>query len=713
MQLVNIYQKLVETMPNYRVRHCQLEMASAIDNCFNNATPELENGSNIIMVEAPTGTGKSMAYLLAGIINAKRLGKKLIIATATKALQSQLIDKDIPNLIAHTGMKFNYALAKGRSNYLCPYQLELVLSGGGELDLVANSQKEELKDVRGAFNNKGWDGDLDLLPFAIDYQVKKAITTDKDRCLTTACPYNQEDECKCPFYLNRAKLKYSEVIIANHSLLLADLTIGAGSILSVKPENYLLCVDEGHNFADVAVRSFSQSFDLKHSIGICHNLLNLVFNPDNRSYVYTDIELCDGIHDKLSNLVDVLEQLLGLLNNNAEAFVEDKIILNDYLNAGLNSIFRDQFVAVAYLAFEISSGLNKVVEKIKEQIKGNSDAGLSSSLNKLGFYLNTVDAILNTSQYIINQDDSRYNANAKWIELRKIKNSNNHEFSINGCITHPGKKLFEDLWSKVYASVITSATLSIGNDFSYNRSKLGLNLYEDVQLKRVESSFNYKNQAQIAVPRFKYAPEYNLRANFQEELVEYLSKNLDYIDGYGTLVLFFNRNQLIDVYEKLSKRLQKLILSQENYISNGRLLLDHKKRIDDGLPSIIFGLNSFAEGVDLPGLYCTHVIITKLPFETHKDPQSLVLEYWVRYEKGNYFAEVSLPEACIRLIQASGRLIRSNLDYGQVSICDNRVVTKDYGRVMLDALPSFNRKYDEHFLNKAFLKIRENGAEQT
>lgn len=707
MQLENIYNKLVETMPNYTVRHCQLDMATAIDECFNNANPELADGSNIIMVEAPTGTGKSMAYLLAGIVNAKRLGKKLIITTATKALQGQLIDKDIPNLISHTGMKFNYALAKGRGNYLCPYQLELALSGGGELDLIANSQKEELKDVRTAFNNKGWDGDLDSLSFPINYQVKKSITTDKDRCLTNSCPYNQEDECKCPFYLNRAKLKYSEVIIANHSLLLADLTIGAGSILAVKPENYLLCVDEGHNLADVAVRSFSQSFDLKHTIGICHNLLNLIFNPDNRSYVYTDTELCDGVHDKLSNLSDVLEKLLGLLNDNASVFVEDKIILNDYLNTNLNGAFRDQFVAIAYVAFEIRSGLNKIIEKIKEQIKGSTEALLENSLNKLGFYLNTIETLLNTSQYIINQDDSRYNANAKWIELRQIKNSNNHEFSINGCMTHPGRKLFEDLWSKVYAGVVTSATLSIGNDFTYNRSKLGLNLYDEVQLKCVESSFNYKTQSQIAVPRFKYAPEYNYRNNFQDELVEYLSKNLDYDEGYGTLVLFFNRNQLIDVYEKLPKRLQKLILSQENYISNGRLLLDHKKRIDDGLPSIIFGLNSFAEGVDLPGLYCTHVIITKLPFETHKDPQSLVLEYWVRYEKGNYFAEVSLPEACIRLIQASGRLIRSDLDYGQLSICDNRLVTKDYGRLMLDALPNFNRKYDESFLNKAFLKIKE------
>lgn len=710
MQLAKIYQKLIDTMPNYKVRHSQLEMANSIDECFHNADPENEDGSNIVLVEAPTGTGKSMAYLLAGIVNAKRLGKKLVITTATKALQSQLVEKDIPNMVLHTGVKFTYTLAKGRGNYLCPYQLDLALNGLTiDLLLESSALKEELKEIQAAFTHKGWGGDLDLLPFAIDYKVRATITTDKERCLSTSCPYNQEDECKCPFYLNRAKLKFSEVIVTNHSLLLADLSVGAGNILAVKPENYLLCIDEGHNLPDIAIRSFSQKFELKQIIGVCQNLQHLVMSPDNQSYVFTDIALCETIHEKISSLVASLDQLFQLLNQNLEQFKEGKLILNDYLNTGLNSIFRDQFVNFAYLAFEINKGLAIIIEKLKAEIKETPDILIETNLNKLGFYLTVVDTILNTSQYIINQDDSRYNANAKWIEFKNTKNSN-HDFIINACVTHVGQKLFDTLWSKVYAVVITSATLAIGNDFSYNKFKLGLNLFEEVLCKKLESTFDYKEQAQIAVPRFKHSPEYNSRDSFLTELTEYLTKNLDYDSGFGTLVLFFNRKQLVDTYDKLPKRLQKIILSQENYISNGRLIHDHKKRIDSGFPSIIFGLNSFAEGVDLPGLYCCHVIITKLPFETHKDPESMVLEYWVRYEKGNYFAEVSLPEASIRLIQASGRLIRSDSDYGQISICDNRLVTKEYGLVMLDALPGFNRKYDENFLNKAFTKMRENGA---
>ncbi|MFN7094615.1 MAG: helicase C-terminal domain-containing protein, partial [Burkholderiales bacterium] len=249
------------------------------------------------------------------------------------------------------------------------------------------------------------------------------------------------------------------------------------------------------------------------------------------------------------------------------------------------------------------------------------------------------------------------------------------------------------------------ATLAIGNDFRYYKHKLGLNLYPEVKSCKLKTNFVYQQQGQIVVPRFRFAPEFNSRDEFTRELIDYLTKTLDYDEGYGTLVLFFNRNQLQEVYATLPKVLHKRILLQTNYMSNQRLISEHKQKVDGGKPSIIFGLNSFAEGVDLPSIYCMHVIITKLPFETHKDPQNMVQEYWVKFEKGSYFAEVSLPEASIRLVQAAGRLIRDEEDYGQVTICDNRLVTKNYGALLLDALPEFNRKYNNAFIQAAFAKI--------
>lgn len=704
MQIKQIYTKITQALPNYRMRDSQLQMIEAIDSCFGSSNPELKDGSNICLIEAPTGTGKSLAYLLAGVVNAQNLGKKLVIATATKTLQSQLVDKDIPSLIECSGVKFSYGLAKGRGNYLCPYQLELTAQGlGGDMFNDASKSREELMQIHQHYASKSWDGDLDLAPMQIDHKLKVGITTDKERCLAYSCPYNQKDESNCPFYLNREKLKTCDVIVTNHSLLLADITLGGGGVLPVKPSDYFLCVDEGHNFAENAMNSFSKSFELKHSIANCQNLAKLIYNPQTQNYVDTDIPLCDELFEQSTNLVTMLDELMLLLEQNTQVFNENVLILNDYLNPNLGTEFRDRFVNFAYVAGELYAGLSKMVDKFKEQVKASPDSLIESTLNKLGFYVTVVETILVTSQYIINQDDSRYNANAKWIEFKSIRG--HEDFVINAGLTHVGNILHSKLWSRVYGAAITSATLSIGEDFRFYLHKLGLNLLPKVVSRKLSTSFEYQKQAQIVVPRFKAAPDFATRDQFTQELGEYLTKTLNYTDGYGTLVLFFNRKQLQEAHAMLPKGMQRNILLQTDYTSNQRLISDHKKNVDSGRASVIFGLNSFAEGVDLPSIYCIHVIITKLPFETHKNPQSMVQEYWVKYEKGNYFFEVSIPETCIRLIQAAGRLIRDENDYGQLSICDNRLVTKPYGRVLLDALPEFNRKYNSEFINESFAKI--------
>lgn len=717
MNLKEKYLEIIANTPNCKVRESQLAMAQYIEECFLNAPDrsdedEMEGapfkagngiaddeltGKNICLIEAPTGTGKSFAYLLAGVIAAQKLGKKLVISTATKTLQSQLVEKDIPNLIKYSGINFNYTLAKGRGNYLCPYQLELN-AGGMTGDMFAGNEapQEKMRALYQLHSNKSWDGDLDNAPIAIEPQLKAVITTDKERCLAYSCSYNQKGDCNCPYYNARDTLKSSSVIIVNHSLLLADLVTG-GSVLPIRPKDYLLCIDEGHNFADVAINSFSRQFELKHTIGSCQNLVSLIYNPQTQ-YFYTNTTLCDSVTNKVHDLIAALDELLFLFSQNQQLFSEDeRLILNDYLNPEVNTSFRDLFVKLAYLAAEVAMHLLTIQEELREILKSGQNSLIETNLNKLGYYITLIDTVLMTSQYIINTDDSRYNAHAKWIELNIRDNV--EEFTICAIKTHIGNLLWQKLWSQVHAAVLTSATLAIGRDFGYYLHKLGLP--HTVKGYKLPSSFNYMSNSQIAVPRFRYAPEHSARQEFTQELISYLTKSLDYEENYGTLVLFFNRSLIKEVHSGLPMHLQQRALLQTNFTSNQRLIDEHKKRIDSGKTSIIFGLNSFAEGVDLPSRYCMHVIISKLPFDTHKDPQSMVEEYWVRFEKNNYFTEVALPEACIRLIQATGRLIRSEVDYGQVSICDSRIVTKGYGATLLNALPAFNRKYRADFLTWA------------
>ncbi|MFN8769273.1 MAG: helicase C-terminal domain-containing protein [Neisseriaceae bacterium] len=706
LNVTNVYEDIINNMPDFKIRHSQLDMIRIIDDCFNNVNDTIKDGHNICLVEAPTGTGKSMAYLVAGVVNAKRLGKKFVITTATKTLQSQLFTKDIPNFIRHSKIDFSYNIAKGRSNYLCPYQLELSLSEA-QPEIFYDSEKTQntLHLIQKNFIDKKWDGDLDISPINIDNKIKPLITIDKDSCLNTLCPYNQKDQCNCPYFKKRNELKFSDVIVTNHNLLLSDLTLGGGVVLPVGPEHYVLCIDEGHNFADIAIDALTAHFGLKNSIITCNNLAKFIYNSETKTYIHgVNIPICDEVSELTLSLVSELDKLLVIFTKNIELFKDNQLILNDYIDPQME-IFRDHFVNCAFIAGELYSKLSKIQEKLKESIKENKDYLVENNLSKLGFYIGEVEKILSTSQYIINKDDSRYNANARWVELKPLKIDT--EFVIYASLTHVGNLLFNLLFSRVYAASIVSATLAVGEDFKYYLYKLGLNLYKNVQTVKLPASFAYSKQAQIVVPRFNYSPEYSTRNQFTNELANYLTtKVLEYNDGYGTLVLFFNKSQLLETYNLLPKILQQNILLQTDYTSNQRLIDDHKKNIDKGQSSIIFGLNSFAEGVDLPSLYCIHVIITKLPFETHKNPLNTVQEYWFNFEKASYFMEVSLPDTCIKLIQAAGRLIRSDNDYGQLTICDNRIVTKGYGSILLNSLPSFNRKYNKNFIQESYTVIK-------
>lgn len=705
MTIQQHYQQITKNIPNFKTRDSQLEMVEVIDECFSSVVDELKDGHNICLIEAPTGTGKSFAYILAGINNAQKFEKKFVISTATKTLQGQLFSKDIPQFLKHSGLKIIFGLAKGRSNYLCPYQLENSCSDvGADMLSQADGTVAKLQAISNEYAKRKWDGDLDSAPINIEYKLKPLITIDKYQCLGYQCPHNQKDESTCPFYLNREFLKNCDLIITNHSLLMADIDNGGGAVLPWKPEDYFLCIDEAHNFPSYAISGFMGQFELKQSIGLVNNASKLVANGTTNSYILDNIPLCDDCVVKINDLSDSLDRLLQITHANRNVFDNGVLILNDYLNPIITQDIKDIFIEIAVSANGAKDDMTKIQDKLKDKIKNNSDYVSEANLVKLGYYLNSIESIATTADYLINQDNSRYNANARWVEQKTF--NNNDEYQITAGVTHVGNLLLNKLWKRIYAACLTSATLAIGQRFDYVKFQLGLNLLENVKEKKLDTSFNYPEHSQLVIPQFRSAPEFTTREIFQKELTIYLNQILNYSQAYGSLVLFFNRQQLIETFKKLPVKLQNRILLQTEFSSNQKLIAEHKEIIDNNQPSIIFGLNSFAEGVDLPSKYCMHVIITKLPFETHKDPQNMVREYWVKAEKGNFFMDVSLPETCIKLIQAVGRLIRSDDDYGQVTICDNRIALKQYGAVLLNALPDFNRQYDPMFIENAFAKIK-------
>lgn len=694
-EITSIYNKIVAKMPNSEPRLNQLQMAISIKQHF--AQLDQDNSKNIALIEAPTGTGKSLAYILAGVVSSRAQAKSLVISTATKTLQSQLITKDIPNFIKHSGINLSVVVAKGRANYLCPYKLEMNLF---QPDILQPDSSNKLKQILSTYEDKSWDGDLDHSIYSIEPQLKSLITTDRHQCLANECPHNQKNNLNCPFYQNREQLKRAELIIINHSLLLADLNSG-GAVLAKQPKDYLLIIDEAHSLINYSLNSFANSLELKTVVVALTNLAKLLINPKGH-FLIKDKDLCQVAAELIATVQTELNALILIFKTNLNLFQDQTLLLNNYLNLALATDIDDKFIIIATAATELITTITKIQEKLKQQSK-NLETTPLTNVTKVGDYLAKIISIKECAAWFNNVDDSAHNAIARFVEHKIVKTG--EEFILKVAMIHVGKMLYEQLWSQVGGAVLTSATLAIGEDFSYFKTQLGLNLLTDITQLKLDSNFDYKTHGRLALPNFRYTPDFKTRTEFAAELQLYLNQVLNYDYGYGTLVLFFNRSQLNECYQKLPLKLQSRVLVQSMYSSNQKLLNDHCLNIDKGLPAIIFGLNSFAAGVDLPLKYCMHVIITKLPFDAFKDPINVVREYWIKRQGNNYFMEISLPETCLRLTQAVGRLIRSKDDYGLISICDNRISTKSYGKILLKSLPQFGLEVEKDFIDHAFTKI--------
>ncbi len=705
------YQSLISNTNGFIPRQNQWQMIVQIAYTLDQArqkelgkpiTTETTNNQyhNIAVIEAATGIGKSMAYLVAlaahyselKILDSK-LTKKIVIATATKILQSQLFNKDMPSFVKNSNASLKVGLAKGRSSYLCPHKLRNNMNSNDLFENEdKNSEQKKLKNIHVLFFDKCWSGDLDELPSSTSNSIRNQITAETHECLHSSCEFNKKGSVVCPYYKNKEHLRQCDVIITNHSLLLTHMQAGdEGNILPISWEQTLLYIDEAHNFNNYAIGSFTSKFNVQQSINMLEILSVLVYDQRREYFIYSDTALCKEVAAHINDLVSNLEQIKEILEQNIVS-KKEILLINDYIQSNnILPMHINLFIKAYTKAQIIWEPLQKIQNKLKETVDGENRS------MQLGFYGNLLERIISTLEYIINKDDSSFNANTRWITI-----DSNDDFVINAGVTHLGQILQQKLWSKLYAGCLVSASLTVGNSFDYTLSLLGLKDNSSVTTLKLDSHFNYQEQARLLIADFVNAPDYKSLFAFNKELSDFLSKHLDYSLPYGTLVMFFNRKQMLDVYNTIPKTIQDKILIQTDYISLQRMIDDHKKQIDKNLPSILFGMNSLAEGVDLVSKYCMHVIITKMPFDTPSDPFNIVREYWIKKQDGNFFMEVSLPEAGLKLVQAAGRLIRTESDKGQITICDNRITTKFYGKILLSQLAHFPRiqQIDKDFLEK-------------
>ncbi len=697
--------QIAQHLPNFKSRPSQQQMIQAVfDTLVRSATgstpasaTNANSGSRILVIEGPTGTGKSLGYLLPAIVAAKLLGKTLVVSSATVMLQEQLANKDLPFLAQRAGLTFSYKLAKGRARYACPQRLyehtshtqdDLV---GYDPGLALWDKKPSATDIRclndlaQQLTKKTWNGDRDTLPDAVPDALWSRITNDRHGCLKHNCPQFKI----CPFYIARDQLEKADIVIVNHDLLLADLAMGGGVILPT-PADAFYCIDEAHHLSDKAVQQFSASHTVSGTIAWLEKLLNTISKAESLLKQFTITQqasyLISAITESLKNLSPALERLQRNTNDRNEKVLYRCI--NGTLPVGLDTFCEQLLPAITKLL----AALTTLQEHVK-RYKTNQDATTQQLLierltSDLGFFIGRVENLQAVWSLWATQPTANEPPIAKWITIETYTRGQS-DYTLHASPVRTAKLLSERLWSRAAGAVLTSATLRSLGSFDKLLTETGLVNYSATTCIALPSPFNLTEQGNLIIPRMQSVPK-NPDAHTRE-IISLLPKLINISNGEGTLMLFSSKKQMLDVAGALPTALQQLLLIQGDK-PRELLLSTHFNRINMGRASVLFGMASFAEGLDLPGKACTHLIIAKLPFSMPDDPVGKTLAEWVEQQGGNAFFDITLPEASIRLIQAMGRLIRSETDTGTITIFDTRLVDTGYGRQIMQSLPPFRRQ---------------------
>ena len=657
------------------------------------AIPE---SSAVCVIEAGTGTGKTIAYAVAAIPLAQALGKRLVVATATIALQEQFVDKDLPDIRSHSGLDFDFVLAKGRRRYVCLSKLDrLMADSEGDTQLLplypdeaaqASSAAAALPVYTAMIDALGrgqWDGDRDNWPDALDEGVWLAATTDHSGCSGRRCP----NISQCSFYRARDALQTADIIVTNHDLVLSDLALGGGAILS-PPEDSIYIFDEGHHLPDKALSHFSGFCRLHTTVQWLEESGKLL--PQAASLSASIL----GLGHPLSQLPEAMEQSadgLRVAEQQVAALFEDHEFderrddqVLRFEHGEVPSARREMATTLAGSFQQVVDSLNRA-ERLLESALDEEFADLPRDdvetwhLN-IGAMLGRAESVLALWQAYAIEDIAGQPPMARWITML---GGDTFGFDLRCSPILAADILDETLWTRAAGVVITSATLSALN--SFERFILHSGSPRDGVYKQVASPFDY-GSAVFSVPAMDCDPS-DATAHTQA-LIDMLPRLLD--PAQGSLVLFSSRRQMLDVYDGVEAQLGSWLLMQGDY-SKQEVLRRHKEAIDAGSGSAIFGLASFAEGVDLPGDYCRHVVIAKIPFAVPDSPLEAALAEWVEAQGRNAFMEISVPDAALRVVQAAGRLLRTETDSGLVTLLDRRIITRRYGRAILDSLPPFQR----------------------
>ncbi|GAB4453204.1 MAG: helicase C-terminal domain-containing protein [Anaerolineae bacterium] len=654
----------------FEYRSQQVDMMANVIGAFNN--------DDHMLIEAGTGTGKSMAYLIPAIYWAAQNGERVVISTNTINLQDQLLNKDIPLLQRLLPVNFKAVAMKGRSNYVCPRRVQMFQDKGNhshrELRLLAKLLVWLPSTTTG-------DREELFMPDYSEQALWSQVSSDPAICTPRTC---SADTC---FYARaRRAAESAHVIVVNHALLLADVNVDNNII----PEYKYLIVDEAHHLEDTVTGQLSFVIDQRLLAQLLRELSQPLRGSDRRVGFIPELAkrsanaVPPSLQDDVTAIVTQSEETLERLNGSLRqlfkalhAFVNEMPGQSNYnLKIRLTDNARNQpaWSNVEMLWENVDAGLKDVsaamgiLYSMLTELEAYDVPHWEEMLAGLTSYRGRLDEIRSNLKTIISapKDDR-----ILWVE----QDVQNRSISLHNAPLHVGGLVQEYLFKPKKSVILTSATLRTANSFDYIQERLDL---WDVEGTSVGSPFDYENNTLVYLPT--NIPEPN-SPGFQKTSADALVKLVKQLKG-RTLVLFTSYSQLKQTANAIKRPLADagIVVYQQGDGSSRRQMIENFKTADQ---AVLLGTRSFWEGVDIPGDNLSCVVITKIPFAVPTDP--IVSARAETFD--NAFYQYSVPQAILMFRQGFGRLIRTQSDRGVVAIFDRRVISKSYGQAFLDSLP--------------------------